>query len=126
MKRDSVWKIGVLLVTLLSSCQLFAVHQIVEFRIQTVNALEGIVLYGDDQPASDAQVAEFTPDWKTELRRITTDSQGRFVLEPVKGRKIYYLQVSESKFGMNSVRVPLRISKWQGHKPLRIRLNSPI
>ena len=103
-----------------------SVQAIVEFRIQTVRTLQGVVKYGDNNPVAEAQVVEFASDWKRELRRTTTDSDGRFLLQPIKGRKIYYLQISESRAGMNPLRVPLRLSRWRGKKVLQLLMMSPM
>ena len=111
---------------LLGCPQLTAVQQIVEYRLQTVRAIQGVVMYGDNHPATEAQVVEFASDWKTELRRTTTDSEGRFLLQPVKGRKVYYLQISEEKSGMNPLRVPLKLSRWRGKKMVQLWMGSPI
>jgi hypothetical protein len=98
-------------------------EEIVELRLQKVKALTGLVTYPNGDPVKEARVVEFSADWKNELRATVTDSQGRFTFTPVKGREIYYLQISASETGVNPLRVPLQISRFWGKKSLELRLN---
>jgi hypothetical protein len=99
-----------------------AAEQIVELRLQKVASIEGVVVYPNGEPVNRAQVVEFSPDWKAELRRTETDSTGHFKLNPVKGRKTYYLQITAMETGVNPLRVPVQISRWATKKPLRLAL----
>lgn len=100
-----------------------AAEETVELRLQTVKALKGVVLYPNGDPVRAAKVAELTSDWKRELRATTTDPQGRFNLTPVKGRKVYYLQVTvPGVVGVNPLRVPAKINRLWGKSALVLRL----
>jgi hypothetical protein len=76
---------------------------------QTVRSLSGIVAVNGG-PIQRAIVAEFGADYKTETRRTTTDAEGRFVLSPVGGQIIYYLQITAPGRGINPARVRVRLS----------------
>jgi hypothetical protein len=92
--------------------------------LQTLKALRGIVLYPNGDTVKGAKVAELTSDWKTELRTTTTDSEGHFNLAPVKGRKVYYLQVTvPGAAGVNPLRVPAKLNRLWGKGSLLLRLN---
>ena len=69
-----------------------------------------------------ATIEEVGPDWKGALRSTATDSDGRFALTPVKGRKIYYLQITAGVPGVNPLQVPVKISRFRGKKLLRLQL----
>ena len=101
-----------------------AAEEIVELRLQRAKCLCGIVTYITGDPVPRAQVEEFGQDWKgTQLRSTETDSQGRFNLTPVKDTKVYYLQISLRKPGVNPLRVPVQISRFRGTKLLRLQLH---
>ena len=76
---------------------------------QTVRSLSGIVAVNGG-PIQRAIVAEFGADYKTEIRRTTTDAEGRFTLSPMKGQTTYYLQISAPGPGINPARVKVRLS----------------
>lgn len=98
-------------------------EEIVELRLQKVKALSGLVVYPNGDPAVAAHVVEYDSDWKGELRRTQTDSTGHFTLAPVKGRKVYYLQITARQSGVNPLRVPLQISRLRGKSSLHLRLS---
>jgi hypothetical protein len=119
-----VWAVAVLLLIVCFRPHVYAAEEIVELRLQTVKALRGIVVYPDGDIVKGAKVAELTSDWKTELRETRTDEEGRFSLAPVKGRKVYYLQITVPKAaGVNPLRVPAKINRLWGKGSLRLRLN---
>lgn len=95
--------------------QLRGNEELVILPPQTVKSLSGIVAV-NGVPIERAIVAEFGADYKTEMRRTTTDTEGRFALPLVKGQNIYYLQVSAPEPGINPARVKVLIS--QRGKPL--------
>jgi hypothetical protein len=100
-----------------------AAEEIVELRLQRAKCLCGIVTYVNGDPVPDAQVEELGQDWKgSQLRSTKTDSEGRFTLASIKGRKIYYLQISSRQPGVNPLRVPVQISRFRGTKLLRLQL----
>jgi hypothetical protein len=120
-RQALVWATS--LIFCIVSVQLHAVEQIVELRLQTVKAVEGVVLYPNGEAVKGAKVAELAPDWKTELRATLTDSEGHFDLAPVKGRKVHYLQVTvPGVAGVNPLRVPVKINRLWGKGPLRLFL----
>ncbi|HLV86870.1 MAG TPA: carboxypeptidase-like regulatory domain-containing protein [Candidatus Sulfotelmatobacter sp.] len=123
LKQPLVWAIGLALCVACVCPQLHAVEEVVELRLQAVKALKGVVLYPNGEAVSGAKVAELTSDWKTELRATSTDSQGHFILASVKGRKVYYLQVTvPGAAGVNPLRMPLKVSRVWGKGLLRLRL----
>jgi hypothetical protein len=122
-KQPLVWVIGLLLCIISFRPQLHAAEEIVELRLQTVKALKGIVVYPSGEPVKGAKVAELTSDWKAELRVTSTDSEGRFSLAPVKGRKVYYLEITvPGVTGVNPLRVPTKINRLWGKRLLSLRL----
>ena len=100
-----------------------AAEEIVELRLQHAKCLCGIVTYANGSPASGARIEELGPDWTgAPLRSTESNSEGRFTLPPVKGRKVYYLQISMREPGVNPLRVPVQIGRFRGTKLLRLRL----
>jgi len=94
----------------------------IELRLQSAKCLCGIVTYQNGDPARGAKVEELSQDWKgTPLRSTESDSEGRFILTPVKGRKIYYLQIRQR--GLHLLRVPIKLSRFRGTKLLRLQLH---
>jgi hypothetical protein len=119
-----MWIVALLLSIACFRPHVYAAEQIVELRLQTVKALRGIVVYPNGDVVKGAKVAELTSDWKTELRETRTDEEGHFSLAPVKGRKVYYLQVTVPEAaGVNPLRVPAKINRWRGKRSLRLRLH---
>jgi hypothetical protein len=119
-----VWGVALLLFIVCFRPHVYAAEEIVELRLQTVKALRGIVVYPNGHIVKGAKVAELTSDWKTELRETRTDEEGRFSLAPVKGRKVYYLQVTVPKAaGVKPLRVLAKINRLWGKGSLRLRLN---
>jgi hypothetical protein len=101
-----------------------AVEEVVVLRLQKAQCLCGIVTYGNGDPVPGAQVEELGQDWQgAQLRSTETDSGGCFTLTPVKGRNIYYLQISLRKPGVNPLRVPVQISRFRGTRLLRLKLH---
>jgi hypothetical protein len=89
-----------------------------------VKALNGVVVYPDGEPVKGAKVTELTSDWKSELRVTSTDSEGCFSLAPVKGSKVYYLEITvPGAAGVNPLRVPAKINWFWGKGLLRLRLH---
>lgn len=97
-------------------------EEVLELPLQKVKSLTAVVTYPNGDPVKRARVVELGSDWKTEIRATVTDSEGRFTLEPIKGRKVYYVQVSAPEAGVNTLRVPLTISHWWGKAQLKLRL----
>src|SRR5215469_1708362 len=93
-RQIQVWVVALLLSIICFQPQVRAAEETVELPLQTVKALRGIVLYPNGDLVKGAKVAELSPDWQTELRETRADAKGRFSLAPVKGRKVYYLQIT--------------------------------
>jgi hypothetical protein len=123
-KQSLVWVIGLLLCVISFRPHVHAAEEIVELRLQTVKALKGVVVYPNGELVKGAKVAELTSDWKTELRVTSTDSEGRFSLAPVNGRKVYYLEITvPGAAGVNPLRAPAKINWLWGKGLLRLRLH---
>jgi len=123
-KKLLVWALGLLLCTCSICPKVQAAEQIVELRLQMLKALRGVVLYSNGDTVKGAKVAELASEWKTELRTTTTDSEGHFSLPSVKGRKVYYLQVTvPGAAGVNPLRVPAKLNRFWGKGSLLLRLN---
>jgi hypothetical protein len=90
--------------------------------LQTVKSLAGVVTV-NGHPVPWASVVECSSDWKSAIRKTSTDAQGRFALATVEGRKIYYLQFSALRPDINPARMPVKISRVWGKKSLDIRLH---
>jgi len=119
-----VWVVALLLSIICFRPHVYAAEETVQLRLQAVKALRGIVVYPNGDIVKGAKVAELTSDWKTELRETRTDEEGRFSLAPVKGHKVYYLQVTVPEVpGVNPLRVPAKINRLWGKGSLRLQLH---
>jgi hypothetical protein len=97
--------------------------EIVEIdKIQVSQSLSAIVVMPDGSPLPSAKVEEVSSDWKTVLRTVQTDAGGTFTLAPVKGRNIYYIQVSAP--GFNSLRFRLKRKRYARPLKVQIRLST--
>ena len=85
-------------------------------KIQLANSLSGMVMDQRGFAVPGARVDEMSPGWKQVLRSTKADDKGRFILAPVRGRKIYYLQVSYPNFDPLCVRVAISIKKGKALK----------
>ena len=125
MRRNSILFTALVFLFVLSSGMAAqGVEEIVELRLQRAKCLCGVVLYPDDAPVSGAKIEELGKDWKGSLRSTFADSRGSFTLEPVKGRKVYYLQITApaSAHGINPLRVPVQVVHFRGTKLMRLVL----
>ena len=117
-----VWVVALSLSIICFRTHVYAAEQIVELRLQTVRTLRGIVYLNDDI-VKGAKIVELASDWKTERRETHTDEQGRFSFDPVKGRTIYYLQITvPAVAGVNPLRVPVKLNRLWGKGLLRLQL----
>jgi hypothetical protein len=89
-------------------------------NVQLVRSLAGVVCDPADSPMAGVLVEEFSSDWKETLRLTTTDATGSFALAPIKGRGIYYLQLTFK--GFNPLRVRVKVDPKRG-KELRVNMN---
>jgi len=107
------WWAGVFLV--LVPVPLHAQSVIVEIGpVQVARALAAVVKDPAGDPLPNVEVEEFTSDWKQALRSAKTDANGTFSLTTVKGRDVYYLQLSLD--GMDPLRVRVKVDHWRGKK----------
>ena len=124
MSRNSVlWVLLVLSSVAALGRNAQAVEQIVELRLQRARCLCGVVVYPNGDPVAGAKIEELGEGWKGSLRSIRADAKGSFVLGPVGGRKVYYLQITAPVPGVNPLRVPVQIVQFRGTNSLRLRLN---
>ena len=101
-----------------------AAEEIVELRLQHAACICGIVTFVNGDVAVGAKIEELGPDWTgAPLRSTESNSEGRFTLPPVKGRRVYYLQISIRGPGVNPLRVPVQINRFRGTKLLRLQLH---
>lgn len=122
--RSNRWLAPVMLLSFFTlQGRIQAAEEIIELQLQHSKCLCGIVTYANGDLAQNARVEEFGPDWKEALRSTNTGSDGQFALAPVKGRHVYYLQVSARAPGVNPLRVPVQIGRFRGTKLLRLRLH---
>jgi|SRR5579862_1116654 len=98
-------------------------EEIVELPLQRAQCICGVVLYPNGDPVEGAKVEELGSDWKSSLRSVNSDSEGHFVLTPIKGRDVYYIQITAPTTGVNPLRVPIQISRFRGTKLLRLQLH---
>jgi hypothetical protein len=98
----------------------FAQSQTVEIaKIQTAKALAGTVVDPVDSVVQGVQVLEVSSDWQTVLRITTTDSNGKWSLEPVPKQQVYYLRFVAN--GFNPLQVRVRLNRTKGRE-LRFKL----
>jgi hypothetical protein len=88
-------------------------------NVQLVRSLAGVVHDPADSPMASVLVEERSPDWKEPLRSTKTDAAGKFALAPIKGRGLYYLQLTMK--GFNPLRVRVRVDPKRG-KELRVSM----
>jgi hypothetical protein len=97
-----------------------AQYQIVEIeKVQLATSLAAVVTDIMGSPMPGVLVEECSSDWKQSLRSTKTDAKGGFTLAPVKGRDVYYLQLSMN--GFDPLRVRVKIDPKRG-KNLRLKL----
>ena len=81
-------------------------------KVQLARSLGAVVHDATGSPIPGVLVEELSSDWKKSLRSTQTDTTGGFTLAPVKGRSVYYLQLS--KYGFNSLRVRVKLDPKHG------------
>jgi hypothetical protein len=97
-----------------------AQYQVIELAdIQLTKSLGATIQDPTGAPMRNAVVEEFSADWKTVLRSVSTDANGKFSFTPVSGRKIYFIQVSEP--GFDPLRFRLQVDPKHG-AALRLKL----
>jgi hypothetical protein len=88
-------------------------------EVQVSNSLSAVVVDPDDSPREGIVVEEMTADWSRVLRTTKTDASGTFRLEPVKGRKVYFIRISDPVMQRTEFR--MRVDKKHG-KPIKIQM----
>lgn len=66
--------------------------------VQLAKSVSATIQDPTGAPIPKALVREFSADWRTVLRSTSTDSDGRFSFTPVRGRKVYFIQISAPGF----------------------------
>lgn len=93
---------------------------IIEYQnVQLAGSLAAVVHDPADFPMAGVLVEEFTSDWKESLRTTHTDAAGGFTFVPVKGRVVYYLQLTMK--GFNPLRVRVKVEPKRG-KDLQLKM----
>lgn len=90
-------------------------------EVQVSNLLSAVVVDPDDSPRDGIVVEEMSADWTKILRTTKTDANGVFTLEPVKGRKIYYIRLSNPVLQRTEFR--MMMDKKHG-KPIKIQMEN--
>ena len=88
-------------------------------NVQLARSLAGVVQDPKGSPMAGVLVEEVSPDWKHSLRSARTDAAGSFSFTPVKGRKIYYLQLRMD--GFDPLRVRIKVDRKNGNE-LKLRM----
>jgi hypothetical protein len=88
-------------------------------NVQLVRSLAAVVQDAADSPMAGVLVEEFSSDWNKALRSTKTGATGRFTFAQVKGRDVYYLQLTMK--GFNPLRVRVKVDPQRG-KELRVNM----
>jgi hypothetical protein len=123
-RKSIVFAALMLVFVLSSSVAVDGAEEIVELPLQRAKCLCGVVLYPNDDPVGGAKIEELGKDWKGSLRSTYADSNGSFSFEPVRGRKLYFLQITApaSASGVNHLRVSVQVVHFRGPRRLRLIL----
>ena len=89
-------------------------------NVQLARSLAAVVHDPVGYPLPSVLVEERTSDWKEPLRSTKTDAAGAFTSAPVKGRNVYYLQLTMK--GFNPLRVRVKVDSNRG-KELQLEMN---
>ena len=114
-----LWIVGSFFVCLPISLHAQGVSTIEYKDVQVVLSLAGVAYDPAASPMAGVLVEEFSSDWKLALRSTESNQQGHFVMPPVKGRKIYFLQFSFRN--CNPIRMRVKVDSRHG-KELRIEM----
>lgn len=89
-----------------------AQYQLIEIAdVQLAKSLDATIQDTTGAPIPKALVQEFSADWKTVLRSTSTDTDGRFSFTPVRGRKIYFIQISAPGFDQLRFRLQVDVKR---------------
>jgi hypothetical protein len=90
-----------------------AQYQLIELAdVQLAKSLGATIQDPAGAPIPKVLVQEFSADWKTVIRSTSTDTDGRFSFTPVRGRKIYFIQISVP--GFDPLRFRLQVDVKRG------------
>jgi hypothetical protein len=90
-----------------------AQYQVIELAdVQLAKSVGATIQDPTGDPVPKADVQELSADWKTVLRSNSTDAQGKFSFTPVRGRTIYFFQISAR--GFDPLRFRLRVDMKRG------------
>jgi hypothetical protein len=101
-----------------------AQYEIVEIEnVQVARSLAAVVHDPAHSPIPGVLVEELSSDWKESLRSTKTDAAGCFTFAPVKGRDVYYLQLTVD--GFDPLRVRVKVDPKRGKKlQLKMKLGT--
>jgi len=106
-------KLAAIIALLCFPMRIAAQYQLIELAdVQSAKSLGATIQYPTGAPISTAHVQEFSADWKTVLRSTSTDRDGSFSFAPVRGRKIYFIQISAP--GFDPLRFGLHVDAKRG------------
>src|SRR5579885_444782 len=97
-----------------------AQYQVIELAdVQLAKSVGATIEDPNGAPVPKAVVQEFSADWKTVLRSISTGTQGKFSFTSTPGRTIYFIQISAP--GFDPLRFRLKVDTKRGAS-LRLKL----
>lgn len=88
-------------------------------NVQLARSLTAVVHDSGGSPIVGVLVEELSSDWKESLRSTKTDAAGIFTFTSVRGRDIYYFQLTFKNF--NPLRVRVKINHKRG-KELELQM----
>jgi hypothetical protein len=88
-------------------------------NVQLARSLAAVVHDPAGFPMASVLVEELSSDWKESLRSTKTDATGAFTFAPVKGRDIYYFQLTLK--GFNPLRLRVKLDRKRG-KELQLQM----
>lgn len=83
-------------------------------EVQLAHSLDAVVHDPTGSPMPGVLVEELSSDWKESLRSTKTNAAGRFTFALVKGRHVYYFQLTSKNF--NPLRVRVKVDRGRGKK----------
>ncbi|HUA01733.1 MAG TPA: carboxypeptidase-like regulatory domain-containing protein [Candidatus Aquilonibacter sp.] len=110
---NRLFQLAAIIAVLCFPMRIAAQYQLIELAdVQSAKSLGATIQDPAGGPISKAQVQEFSADWKTVLCSTSTDSDGSFSFTPVRGRKIYFIQISAP--GFDPLRFRLHVDAKRG------------
>jgi Carboxypeptidase regulatory-like domain len=110
---NRLFELAAIIALLCFPMKIAAQYQLIELAdVQSAKSLGATIQDPTGAPISKAQVQEFSADWKTVLRSTSSDSDGSFSFTPVRGRRIYFIQISAP--GFDPLRFRLHVDAKRG------------